>query len=113
MGERDTGVTCLACKQGTIIAEVNSVATVPIEMMPIGPGSSSYYYRKVTFHCSHCQALVCHPPGRPNATQEVLDEIDRENQPRPRGVFDDMSLEEQEQFRRDIEEALEKSKIPE
>lgn len=76
MPQFHTGALCPVCKRGTIVAEVDSVATVSMREMPIGPGSTNYYATKITsFHCELCQVLFHHPPGQPNASSEILEKI--------------------------------------
>lgn len=73
MAQHDTGVQCPVCKQATIVAEVESVSTESSMNIPIGPGSRNYYHLHITsFHCSHCQIVFYHPPGKPEIASEIL-----------------------------------------
>ncbi len=42
MGQHETGVTCETCavngREGMIVAEIESVATESLSLIPIGPG---------------------------------------------------------------------------
>jgi len=70
---RDTGVQCPLCGKGTILAEVESIATESPMNIPIGPASLDYYRNEVTsFYCSNCCVLFHHPPGNPDAGDQVL-----------------------------------------
>jgi len=78
MSQVETEVRCPVCKKAKIVAEVDSVATESPMNIPIGPASSNYYRTQVTsFHCSNpdCQIVFHHPPGRPNAAREVLQNL--------------------------------------
>ena len=81
MPQIDTHVLCPVCKNANIVAEVGCEPTVPEIDIPIGPSSRDYYTTTVfSFHCSHidCQLVFRHPPGRPNAANEILTSLPEE-----------------------------------
>jgi len=64
-----TGVKCLVCKKGEIVGESEFNAAPFTMHTPIGgrvPGST-----EIIFHCSRCQVLFYHPPGKPDAEVEI------------------------------------------
>ncbi len=74
----DTGVLCTICKKANIVAEVEDEPIESPALIPIGPGSQSYYRKKVKcFHCSDplCLMMFFHPPGKPDAEKEILAKI--------------------------------------
>jgi hypothetical protein len=88
MAQHETGVACPHCKDGKIVAEVESVPTGPLEGIPVGPGSRHHFRWEVTsFHCDNCQSLFYHPPGRPAAAVEILQELQREKEAKEREVL--------------------------
>jgi len=91
----NTGVSCQVCTVGDIVAKVESVATDPISLIPIGPASKGYYRMQVTaFYCQNCKLVYHEPPGRPNAAAEIVAEIEEKTRRREEAVtqaqFDDM-----------------------
>lgn len=76
--EVDTKVQCVVCKSANVIVVLESVTHTPFDQIPLGPGSRDYYHLEATsIHCPSCGVKYHHPPGQPNAVQEILASHDR------------------------------------
>lgn len=70
MSTQDTGVQCIVCKAGNIVAEMGSEPLAPMTSIPIGPGSEGYFRETCQFHCPQCGVSFHHPPGQANWLEE-------------------------------------------
>ena len=68
----ETGVQCLCCNIGKVMAVVEAVYIGPPGNPMIGPGSRTEVRNEVSFYCNHCCAQLVHPPGNPAADSEIL-----------------------------------------
>jgi hypothetical protein len=77
----DTGVPCPLCpttEKTTIVAEIEWFNTADIMDIPIGPSSAYYQEPRLTsFYCPRCLVVFHHPPGRPEAKEELIQEARR------------------------------------
>jgi hypothetical protein len=74
----ETSVKCPLCHEGTIVGEIEWVSTADPLRTPIGPSGADYEEpRIIDFHCSSCQIVFHHPPGMPDAREELLREVKR------------------------------------
>ncbi len=78
MSQHDTGVKCPVCKKGKIVGESKFIPEPFTMHTPIGPGGvGGGGSTEIIFHCSRCQVLFHHPPGKPNAEDEARKMIER------------------------------------
>lgn len=89
----DTGVRCIHCKQGTIVAEVE-LLSVPGGGLIGGPPRIPWEPKVRSFYCNNpnCLLVIIHPPHKPNMAMEIEEQIyERFSQERAREQRDRFS----------------------
>ena len=68
-----TGVKCVVCKTGNVVADVNTVSAPFSMSMPVG-GESQSDQVYVSFRCQNpdCSIMYHNPPGKPKTRSKLL-----------------------------------------
>lgn len=74
----DSTILCPICKKGTVVLETDWTTNTPEEMIPVGPGSSSYFSPSVlSIHCANpsCMLIFHAVPGHPHMREATLQQM--------------------------------------